>query len=169
MSITQASTSEKLDAGNATQTGKYLLFRLGREEYGIAVLKVREIIGQHEIAVVPNTPAFVKGVINLRGKVIPIIDLRLKLGLEAEITDRNCTVVVQIEGQSNQIMAGVIVDEVREVVNISASDIEPTPDFGRGKDREYILGIAKIASGVRILLDTDRVLAPDEWQMSVPS
>src|SRR5438445_1123245 len=109
----QTESSTKPESAS-TRAGKYLLFRLGQEEYGIPVMKVREIIGQHDIAVVPNTPDFVKGVVNLRGKVIPIIDLRMKLGLPAERTDRTCTVVVQIESQGNQILAGVIVDEVRE-------------------------------------------------------
>jgi purine-binding chemotaxis protein CheW len=161
----QTEMSAKPDSGAPTRAGKYLLFRLGNEEYGIAVMRVREIIGQHDIAVVPNTPAFVMGVVNLRGKVIPIIDLRIKLGLPAERTDRTCTVVVQIESESSQILAGVIVDEVREVVNIKAEDIDDTPDFGHWQDRAHILGIAKIASGVRILLDSDKVLAPSEWQV----
>jgi purine-binding chemotaxis protein CheW len=148
------------------RSGKYLLFRLGQEEYGVAVAKVREIVGQHDIAVVPDTPSFVMGVINLRGKVIPIIDLRMKFHLTAgEKTDRTCTVVVQVEGSSAQMLVGVIVDEVLEVVNIAEEEIDDTPDFGNSHEHSHILGIAKAASKIRILLDADRVLALGEWQV----
>jgi purine-binding chemotaxis protein CheW len=149
----------------ASRAGKYLLFRLGAEEYGIPVLKVREIVGPQEPAPVPHTPRYVKGVINLRGKIIPITDLRLRFGLQAiGPTNRACIIVVNVEGAVSEVLAGVIVDQVLEVADISA-DIEDIPDFGQAADVSYVLGIAKTKTGVRILLDTDSMLALSGWQI----
>ena len=115
------------------------------------------------ITFVPRTPEFVKGVINLRGKVIPIIDLRLRFGMESmEYTDRTCIIVVEINAQDITIQIGAIVDTVSEVLNIKAEDIEDTPAFGTSLDIEYILGMAKVSGGVKILLDIDRVLNSEE-------
>ena len=148
-----------------SRTGKYLLFRLGTEEYGIPVLKVREIVGPQEPAPVPHTPGYVKGVINLRGKIIPITDLRLRFGFAAvETTERSCIIVVNVEGGTSEVLAGIIIDQVLEVADISGGDIEDIPDFGQSVDVSYVLGIAKTETGVRILLDTDRMLALGEWQ-----
>ncbi|MBW2644510.1 MAG: purine-binding chemotaxis protein CheW [Deltaproteobacteria bacterium] len=139
--------------------GKYLTFVLANEEYGIGILKIKEIIGMMAVTTVPRTPVYVKGVINLRGKVIPIIDLRLRFGMEAiDYTDRTCIIVVEIESESGTVQVGVVVDAVSEVLNVNAGDIENTPQFGISMDTEYILGMAKMEGGVKILLDVDQVL-----------
>ncbi len=138
------------------RAGKYLTIELGREVYGLPVLRVREVIGMQAAAKVPHTPDYVQGVINLRGKVIPIIDLRMKFGLPpTEHTDRTCVVVVQLTGRGTVILAGAVVDRVSEVVNLVTADIEDTPDFGDGTNLPYVLGIAKTKDGVRILVDPD--------------
>jgi len=143
--------------------GKYLTFSLGQEEYGIGILKVKEIIGMMRITPVPQTPEYVKGVINLRGKVIPVIDLRMRFGMgENGYTERTCIVVVEIDGQARKLHIGVVVDSVSEVLNIKGSDIEDTPSFGTALNTQYILGMAKTGGGVKILLEIDRVLSNDE-------
>jgi purine-binding chemotaxis protein CheW len=146
-----------------SRTGKYLTFQLGREEFGVRVLKVREIIGMQEITAVPQTPAHVKGVFNLRGKVVPVIDLRLKFGMPgAEYNQRTCIIVTQVQGESGSILVGVIVDGVSEVLNLTSSDIEDTPDFGADVAGQYLLGMAKVKGKVKILLDIDRVLSAQD-------
>ena len=143
--------------------GKYLIFRLGREEFGTRVIKVREIMGIQDVTPVPHTPVFVTGVINLRGKVIPVIDLRLKFGLPpAEYTSRTCIIVVRTQLGEDQLMMGLVVDEVAEVLNLAASEIEETPDFGPGVETPYLLGMAKVKDKVKILLDIDKVLNSQE-------
>ena len=143
--------------------GKYLTFSMANEEYGIGILKIKEIIGMMPITTVPQTPDFVKGVINLRGKVIPVIDLRLRFGMEAiDYNDRTCIIVVEIEGSASTIQIGIVVDAVSEVLNVNADDIEDTPAFGTSLDTDYILGMAKMEGGVKILLDIDRVLNTGE-------
>ena len=147
----------------AEREGQYLTFVLAGEEYGISILKIKEIIGMLPITSVPRTPEFVKGVINLRGKVIPVLDLRLRFGMTAmDYSERTCIIVVEIEGASGLIYVGCVVDAVSEVLNIRSGDIEDTPDFGIGLDAAYILGMAKMEGGVKILLDIDRVLSADE-------
>jgi purine-binding chemotaxis protein CheW len=144
------------------RAGKYLTFLLGPEEYAVRVLKVREIIGVQEATPVPQTPAYVKGVINLRGKVIPVIDLRLKFNLpEAKTTSRTCIIVVQA-GIGGTSLAGLLVDAVSEVAVLTAPEIEDTPDFGDGLRCPYLLGLAKSKGRVRILLDIDAVLSISE-------
>ena len=143
--------------------GKYLTFTLAGEEYGISILKVKEIIGMMPITTVPQTPVYVKGVINLRGKVIPVVDLRRKFGMDSmEYTERTCIIVVEIAGSSKTIPMGIVVDSVSEVLNIKSGDIEETPSFGNRLDTDYILGMAKVGGGVKILLDIDRVMNADE-------
>ncbi len=155
--------SGRLAAGNAERAGKYLIFRLGREEFGAAVLKVREIIGMQDITAVPQTPEHVKGVINLRGKVIPVIDLRLKFGMAHEpYTERTCIIVVRSRMQATELMIGVIVDSVSEVLNLPSQDIEDTPDFGSTAPSDYLIGIAKVKGEVKILLEMDQVLSSHE-------
>lgn len=149
--------------GTTAREGKYLTFSLEGEEYGIGILKVREIIGMMPITPVPLSPDFVKGVINLRGKVIPIVDLRRKFGMsEADYTERTCIIVVEIKGATSQVPMGIVVDSVSEVINIKGSDIEETPSFGGNLKTEYILGIGKMDGGIKILLDIDRVLTAEE-------
>jgi purine-binding chemotaxis protein CheW len=145
------------------QEGKYLTFTLAEEEYGIGILKIKEIIGMMPITSVPRTPDFVKGVINLRGQVIPVMDLRLKFGMEAiDYTERTCIIVVEMKGETGTVMIGIVVDSVSEVLNIKGEDIEATPTFGARLNTDYILGMAKVGGGVKILLDIDRVLTSDE-------
>lgn len=148
----------------ATQRqGKYLVFQLAREEFGVQVLSVREIMGLQEITTVPQTPDFVKGVINLRGKVIPVVDLRLKFGLEAaEYTQRTCIIVVRVSQASVPMLMGAVVDGVSEVLNIQEAEIENMPDFGAEMTLPYIRGMAKVKGRVKILLDIDRVLTTQE-------
>lgn len=155
------------DNAAAVQTdvraGKYLTFELANEEFGIRVLKVREIMGLQDITAVPQTPVHVKGVINLRGKVVPVIDLRLKFGLApAEYTQRTCIIVTQVQGESGLLLMGIIVDGVSEVLNLSTAEIEDTPDFGEEVSGQYLLGMAKVKGKVKILLDIDRVLSTQD-------
>jgi purine-binding chemotaxis protein CheW len=148
------------------KTGKYLTFSLNKEEYGIGILKVKEIIGMMPITTVPRTPEFVKGVINLRGKVIPVMDLRLKFSMEAiPYSERTCIIVVEIESQDSTVLIGIVVDAVSEVLNIKGEEIEETPAFGSKLDTEYILGMAKMDGGVKILLDIDKVLNAKEVEL----
>jgi purine-binding chemotaxis protein CheW len=147
----------------ADREGKYLTFSLANEEYGIGILKVKEIIGMMPITTVPQTPEFVKGVINLRGKVIPVLDLRRRFGMDpVDYTERTCIIVVEIAGTAGNVMIGVVVDSVSEVLSIKAEAIEDTPTFGIKLNTDYILGMAKIGKNVKILLDIDRVLGADE-------
>ncbi len=147
----------------ANRAGKYLTFSLAGEEYGIAILKVKEIIGMMPITPVPQSPDFVKGVINLRGRVIPVTDLRLKFGMEPlEYNERTCIIVVEVAGNESTILMGLVVDSVSEVMNIRDEDIQDTPTFGTQLNTDYILGMAKMDGGVKILLDIDRVLSADE-------
>ncbi|MDA8125765.1 MAG: chemotaxis protein CheW [Deltaproteobacteria bacterium] len=147
----------------ANREGKYLTFALAGEENGISILKVKEIIGMMTITPIPKTPEFVKGVINLRGKVIPVVDLRLKFGMETIAhTDRTCIIVVEIQSATGTILMGIIVDSVSEVLNIKADDIEDTPNFGTNLNTAFILGMAKVNGSVKILLDIDRVFQAEE-------
>ncbi|MBU0969696.1 MAG: chemotaxis protein CheW [Proteobacteria bacterium] len=160
---------ETADALNkAVQTtilkiGKYLTFTLAKEEYGIGILKVKEIIGMMPITVVPRTPAFVKGVINLRGKVIPVIDLRTKFEMASiPYTERTCIIVVEIDSERDMVLIGIVVDAVSEVLNIQEEQIEATPAFGAKLNTDYILGMAKVEGKVKILLNIDKVLSNEE-------
>ena len=154
--------TRSLDKALSTITdreGKYLTFMLASEDYGIGILKIKEIIGMMPITSVPQTPSFVKGVVNLRGKVIPVVDLRLKFGMSAiDYTERTCIIVVEISGQAGAIKIGVVVDAVSEVLNIKGEDIENTPAFRTSVNIDYILGMAKMGGSVKILLDIDKVL-----------
>lgn len=163
MSATEIAEPNGHTAGKEDLAGKYLVFQFGREEFGIRVLEVREITGIQDITAVPQTPVFVKGVINLRGKIVPVVDLRLKFGLpEQEYTARTCIIVVQVEVGAQRMLMGVVVDGVAEVLNLAAADIEDTPDFGQGVVTPYLLGMAKVKGKVKILLDIDQVLSVQE-------
>jgi purine-binding chemotaxis protein CheW len=154
-------------ASMAALAGKYLTFVLDREEYGLPVLRIREIIKMMEITAVPQVPAHVRGVINLRGKVIPVVDLRAKFGFAtAADTDRTCIVVVDAAAQGQRVMLGMVVDAVSEVLTIGADEIEATPRFGREVRTDYIRGLAKVKGKVKILLDLDRVLGADAEALS---
>ena len=150
-------TTERNLATDKKREGKYLTFVLADEEYGISILTVREIIGMLPITSVPQTPSFVKGVINLRGKVIPILDLRTKFGMPSiDYTEKTSIIVVDVRAETGIIQIGVVVDHVSEVVNIRGDDIEDTPTFGTSLDTSFILGMAKIGKSVKILLEIDR-------------
>jgi purine-binding chemotaxis protein CheW len=146
----------------AELAGKYLTFALSKEEYGLPVLKVREIIKMMDITAVPQVPGHVRGVINLRGKVIPVVDLRLKFGFPPQdYTERTCIIVVEVALASGPVMMGIIVDHVSEVLSITAEEIEQTPEFGERVETGYMKGIAKVKGKVKILLDLDRVLGAE--------
>ena len=146
-------TQMETDVG--TKGGKYLTFGLAEETYGLEILKVREIIGLMDITAVPRTPGFVKGVINLRGKVIPVVDLRLKFGrAEAERTEQTCIIVVDV----SRVEMGILVDKVSEVLNIGGQDIEDAPSFGTEVNTDFILGMGKANGKVTILLNIAKVL-----------
>ncbi len=152
----------KTNLKDDNRAGKYLTFQLASEDYAIPVLQVREIMGVQHITAVPQTPSAVKGVINLRGKIIPVVDLRVKFGLaSAEYTQRTCIVVVQLSGTAAGQM-GIVVDEVSEVLTLAGADIEDTPAFGRGVSLPYLIGMAKVKGKVKILLDIDQVLTAQE-------
>jgi len=145
--------------------GKYLTFALGSEEYGLEILKVREIIGYMDITAVPQTPSYVKGVINLRGQVIPVIDLRSKFGMEtAKITEETCIIVVEIRQDGKKFSTGIVVDHVQEVLDIDGENIEESPQFGSSVNTDFILGMGKVGESVKILLDIDKVLGNCELE-----
>ena len=143
---------------SSARAGKYLTFFLSGEEYGLEILKVSEIIGMQSITRVPRTPAFVRGVINLRGKVIPITDLRIKFGMEASTEAESCIIVVQLRG----VQTGIVVDRVSEVVALAETDIADPPEFANGVQTDLLLGIGKAGGRVKLLLNIDKVLAAHE-------
>lgn len=163
-----ALNDETVQAANfiADKEGKYLTFTLAQEEYGIGILKIKEIIGMMPVTSVPQTPEFIKGVINLRGKVIPVMDLRLRFGMDTiDYTERTCIIVVEIKGVAGTVQIGIVVDSVSEVLNIKEQEIEETPAFGTKLNTEYILGMAKMEGGVKILLDIDQVLSRQDIKL----
>jgi purine-binding chemotaxis protein CheW len=168
MTELEKSFSGEAGAASAVRTlndlaGKYLTFRLGAEEYGLEILKVREIIGLMDITAVPRTPHFIRGVINLRGKVIPVIELRKKFGMNsAEDTEQTCIIVVDASRTGETIQIGILVDSVSEVLDIRSDDIEDTPSFGANFDTRFILGMAKAKGSVKILLNIEAVLTADD-------
>jgi purine-binding chemotaxis protein CheW len=154
------------DAGPATLkdlAGKYLTFKLDVEEFGLEILKVQEIIKMMDITRVPRTPSFVRGVINLRGKVIPVVDLRLKFEMDSKAnTDKTCIIVVTVQRRSSAVVMGIIVDEVSEVLDVAGSSIEPPPEFGGVVDTSFILGMGKVGDRVVTLMDVDKVLSSQD-------
>jgi purine-binding chemotaxis protein CheW len=147
----------------ANVAGKHLTFQLGKEVYGLEILKVQEIIGVTDVTPIPRTPPSVRGVINLRGKVIPVVDLRRKFDLEAkEDTDRTCIIVVEISGEAALLTIGILVDEVCEVQEINADQIEAPPSFGASVNTDFMLGMGKIGDVVVSLLNIDKVLSGQE-------
>ena len=155
--------SEIIKEDSGGKGGKFLTFQLHGEEYGLEILKVREIIGLMEITQVPDTPEYIRGVINLRGQVIPVIDLRRKFSFDAvDYGARTCIIVVDVDA----LMMGIVVDTVSEVVHIDDEDIEETPDFGVKMNTDYILGMGKVEEKVKVLLDIARVLTADEIKIA---
>jgi purine-binding chemotaxis protein CheW len=160
---TSVLSSTPTDAAVALLGGKYLTFKLGEEVYGLEILKVQEIIGMMSVTRVPKAPPFVRGVINLRGKVVPVTDLRAKFEMPTrEDTDRTCIIVVRVVSGSSPVITGLIVDEVSEVLYIGAQQVEPPPSFGTSLDTDFILGMGKVGQKVIILLDGDKVLSIEE-------
>lgn len=150
--------TSNIATGNIARPGKYLTFSLGKEEYGLEILKVMEIIGIMDITAVPQVPRHVKGVINLRGKVIPVISLRKKFDMaEIDYTAETCIIVVNI----SDILTGIIIDQVQEVLDITQEAIEPPPSTGITGNVDYLLGLGKVGDSVKILLNIDRVLRAD--------
>jgi len=150
-----------------SRAGKYLTFCLGAEEYGLVILRVREIIGLMAITKVPRTPHHVRGVINLRGKVIPVLDLRAKFGMETkEDSAETCIIVVESAFQGTPVQIGILVDAVSEVLDIDENDIEDAPVMGSNFNGDFIIGIAKTKDGVKILLEIDRVLAAADVEIA---
>lgn len=144
----------------SVKEAKYLTFSLANEEYGLEILKVREIIGYIDVTAVPQTPSYVKGVVNLRGKVIPVVDLRAKFGMvTTDVTDETCIIVVEITQNGRQCNTGIVVDHVQEVLDIADQDIEEAPRFDGSVSADFILGMGKVGDSVKILLDIDKVLA----------
>ena len=143
--------------------GKYLTFTLAKEEYGLEILTVREIIGYVDITAVPQTPHHVKGVINLRGHVMPVVDLRAKFGMDTtEVTEETCIIVVETTQAGRSFSTGIVVDHVQEVLDITGENIEEAPKFGANVDTNFILGMGKVGESVKILLDIDKVLIGDD-------
>lgn len=144
-----------------TQKGRYLTFALGKEEYGIEIIYVTEIIGIQEITKIPELPNYIKGIINLRGKIIPVMDVRLRFKKEPiEYTDRTCIVVIDIMENS----IGLIVDTVSEVISIEDVNIMPPPSAKTGFRNRYVKGIGKVGKEVKLLLDCEKILNEDEVQ-----
>ncbi len=163
MSEQAAEVIDQVISAIKDKAGKYLTFKFGAEEYGLEILKVREIIGVMEITAVPRTPAFVRGVINLRGKVIPVVDLRSKFGMtHVEDTERTCIIVVEVMKGEKSIEMGILVDSVSEVLDIDGNDIEESPSFGSSVDTDFILGMAKAKGSVKILLNIQKVMTARE-------
>ena len=160
-----AALEKTAELDTMAKAGKYLTFKLGAEDFGLEILKVQEIIKMMSITKVPRTPGFVRGVINLRGKVIPVVDLRSKFDMEGkETTEKTCVIVVQVAKGDGRVTMGIIVDEVSEVLDIVAGEIEPAPSFGSSLDTRFILGMAKARGSVKILLDIDKVLSGSEME-----
>jgi purine-binding chemotaxis protein CheW len=158
-----SSTEAGLACSPALRGGKYLAFALGREEYGLEIQKVREIIGMMDITPVPRMPPYIKGVINLRGKVISVIDLRIRLGLQpVERTDDTCIIVVDIPHGDRKLNTGMIVDQVAEVMEIKDADIEEPPTFGPAVSTDFVLGIGKVQDSLKILLDIHKLVRFDD-------
>jgi len=162
MSADTADSRNRLRLGRSA-ADKYLTFQLAGEHYGLPILKVREIIALPQVTPVPRLPAHVRGVVNLRGKVIPVIDLRLRFALAVGQDDkRTCVMVVQVKSLDQVLTMGVVVDRVSEVRNIPPDSIEPPPALGHRLDTAFITGVGKVGTQVVILLDVDKVLDPNE-------
>lgn len=162
-----AEVMDEVSMHASARAGKYLTFKLGGEEYGLEILRVTTIIGLMDITSVPDTPAYIRGVINLRGKVIPVVDMRSKFGLEeTEDTNETCVIVVEVKRGDGSVQMGILVDSVSEVLDIAGDAIEDPPLFGNGHETHYILGMAKVNNDVKILLNIDRVLAGEDLAMA---
>ena len=162
---TETQQIEQVDHTLLDKAGKYLTFALGAEEYGLEILKVREIIGHMAITAVPQTPEYVKGVINLRGQVIPVVDIRALFGMEPkQITEETCIIVVEVMRNNRTFSTGVVVDQVSEVLDIKGESIEEAPQLGTSVNTDFIMGMGKVNDSVKILLDIDKVMDCSELE-----
>lgn len=159
-------SGESAATGTRDLAAKYLTFRLGTEEYGIEILRVREIIGLMDITPVPRTQSYVRGVINLRGRIIPVLDLRLRFDMEAVADTEETSIIVVDTDASESSQMGLLVDGVCEVLDITAEEIEQPPSFGDGMDLRFLRAVAKCRGEVKLLLDTDHVLAVNSEQVA---
>jgi len=158
-----AEKTDQKESCSMDKAGKYLTFKLASEEYGLEIIKVQEIIGMIDVTRVPQTPKFIRGVINLRGQVIPVIDLRLKFGMKAiEDTALSCIIVVEVIQDSQKVTMGIIVDEVSEVMDIKGEEVSPPPEFGASLDTDFILGMGKAHEKLVVLLDVCKALSAEE-------
>jgi len=163
LDITEQKKIEEANLKAEALTGKYLIFNIDNAEYGISISKIKEIIGVMPITQIPQTPSIVKGVINLRGKVIPVIDLRLRFGMEEKAyQDQTCIIVVEIDGNDGKVIVGIVVDTVSEVKHIKGNDIEDKPIGLQFDVDDIILGMVKINESVMIILDIDRFFIDEE-------
>ncbi len=163
--MTTTMEKETVSAIGIRLAGKYLTFQLANEHYGLEILKVQEIIGMMKVTQVPKAPPYVRGVVNLRGKVIPVLDLRVKFGLNmVSDSEKTCIIVLQIAAGGQPLVMGVIVDEVSEVLEVRSEQIEPPPAFADQVDSRFLMGMGKLGNKVVMLLDADRVLAQSEAQ-----
>lgn len=152
----------KRESADIQHLCKYLTFSLGKEEYGIQILKIREIMGYMDVTAVPKMPEYIKGVINLRGQVISVMDLRAKFGLPSiEKTDQTCVIVIETMQDAEAVSAGIIVDRVSEVLDITTENIEEPPHMSCSVNNHFILGMGKVNQNVLILLDIDKILDHD--------
>lgn len=150
------------------QDGKHLTFALGKEDYGIPILEVREIIGMMEITDVPKTPEYIKGVVNLRGKIIPIMDLRSKFGMESiEYTERTCIIVVEVNIGKTKKPMGIVVDTVSEVVNIEENDIQTALDYGAKVEGDFLTGMGKVKDRVVMLLEMEKIASSTDFSLVI--
>jgi len=164
MAEARKESSAQIGSGEmAHLAGKYLTFKLGEEEYGLEIMKVQEIIGMMPITKVPRVPEYVRGVINLRGRIIPTIGLRSKFAIkQIEDTEKTCIIVVEIMSSRGKVNVGILVDEVAEVLDIDADEIDRAPEFGTSLHTDFILGVGVVKGEVKILLDIDKVLTTEE-------
>jgi len=147
---------------------QYLTFFIGREEYAVGILRVREIIEYTEVTRVPGVPAHIRGVINLRGSVVPVVDLSAKFGAEHSVTKRtSCIVIVETHMEGQLLVAGVLADSVSQVIDVSSEEIEPPPPFGTGIRVDFLTGMGKLDGRLVLILDIDRVLSPVEIQQTL--
>jgi purine-binding chemotaxis protein CheW len=156
----RGSALDAFDAGNEdTLKDMYLTFRLGEEDYGLEIRYVTEIVGMQKITEVPDMPHFVKGVVNLRGQVIPVIDMRLRFNMSSrDYDERTCIIVINLKS----VQVGLVVDTVNEVRSISEEDVSPPPSAADAQSAQYIHGMGKVGDEVKILLDANRLLFEDE-------
>lgn len=163
MSLSQDVTENIAGMNEDKDTNQYLTFILGDEEYGVDILRVQEIKGYDKVTDIPNTPDYMMGVINLRGTIVPIIDLRRRFGLDRlEYGPTTVVIVIKVETVNGSRVMGIVVDAVSDVYDIAQEDLQPPPDFGTGISVDFVKGLATVGEKMIIMLDTDRLLSDEE-------